>query len=317
MILVTGCAGFIGFHLCQYLTGNGLKVLGIDNLNNYYSPKLKEARLEILNQSKNFSFQKIDICDQPALEQLKTQRIEVIIHLAAQPGVRYSLENPHAYTKNNVDGHLNILEFSKQLSHLKKLIYASSSSIYGNNEKIPFSVDDITDNPASVYAATKKACELLSQTYYNLYQIPMVGLRFFTVYGPWGRPDMSPYKFTEAIFAGRPIDVYNHGQMKRDFTFIDDIIAGIYATIHLKHKDHRIYNLGNHHTVELMEFIHTLEKAIGKPAQLNMLPMQPGEVLMTYADITKSEDDLNFSPKTSIAEGLPKFVGWFKKYHNI
>jgi UDP-glucuronate 4-epimerase len=315
MILVTGCAGFIGFHLCQHLLGNGVQVLGVDNLNNYYSPKLKEARLTILQQSKNFTFQKLDICNQPELNKLKASKIELIVHLAAQPGVRYSLENPHAYTKNNIDGHLNILEFARQLPGLKKLVYASSSSIYGNNEKVPFAVDDITDNPASVYAATKKACELLSQTYFNLYKIPMVGLRFFTVYGPWGRPDMSPYKFTEAIIQGRIIDVYNFGKMQRDFTYIDDIISGINATLHLKHKDHRIYNLGNHKPVELMYFIQTLEKALGKTAQINMLPMQPGEVLTTYADIDKSFNDLNFKPKTSIEEGLPKFVEWFKEYN--
>jgi UDP-glucuronate 4-epimerase len=249
------------------------------------------------------------------LNKLKASKIELIVHLAAQPGVRYSLENPHAYTKNNIDGHLNILEFARQLPGLKKLVYASSSSIYGNNEKVPFAVDDITDNPASVYAATKKACELLSQTYFNLYKIPMVGLRFFTVYGPWGRPDMSPYKFTEAIIQGRIIDVYNFGKMQRDFTYIDDIISGINATLHLKHKDHRIYNLGNHKPVELMYFIQTLEKALGKTAQINMLPMQPGEVLTTYADIDKSFNDLNFKPKTSIEEGLPKFVEWFKEYN--
>ena len=192
MILVTGCAGFIGFHLCKDLLDNGIEVLGIDNLSSYYSPKLKEARLLILQQSKHFTFHKLDICNQSALNKLKSPKIEIIVHLAAQPGVRYSLENPHAYTKNNIEGHLNILELAKQLTGLKKLVYASSSSIYGNNEKVPFAVEDITDNPASIYAATKKTCELFSQTYFNLYKIPMVGLRFFTVYGPWGRPDISP-----------------------------------------------------------------------------------------------------------------------------
>lgn len=316
-ILVTGCAGFIGYHLCQRLLQQGINVLGIDNLNGYYSTSLKHDRLTQLKNNPGFTFKKIDICDQHELATLKNQNISLIVHLAAQAGVRYSLTHPFEYTKANINGHLSILEFACTAPNLQKIVYASSSSVYGNNTKSPFSTSDRTDDPASVYAATKKTCELLSQTYFNLYKIPQVGLRFFTVYGPWGRPDMSPYKFAEKIFAGTPIDVYNFGKMQRDFTYIDDIINGIMSAIDLQHFDHRIYNLGNHNPIELMYFIEMLEKSIGKKAVINFMPMQPGEVLCTYADIDNSIKDLNFQPQISIEEGIPQFIKWFKKYYNL
>lgn len=317
-VLVTGCAGFIGFSLTKVMLSQGIKVIGIDNLSDYYSLELKEARLSQLQQNKAFSFYKVDICDYETLKSVAEKHNPmVIVHLAAQAGVRYSLTNPFVYTKVNVDGHLNILEIARNLKNLKQLVYASSSSVYGSNSKLPFSIEDRVDNPSSLYAATKRAGELMSQTYHRLYDIPMTGLRFFTVYGPWGRPDMSPILFAQAIQQGKAINVFNYGKMKRDFTYIDDIVSGILAVVNLSHQEHRIYNLGNHKPVELLYFIELLEKNLGKKAQLNLLPMQKEEMIATYADIEKSQKDLSFLPATNIEDGIARFVEWYKEYYKI
>ncbi|MBI1274392.1 SDR family NAD(P)-dependent oxidoreductase [bacterium] len=322
-VLVTGAAGFIGFHLSKRLLEQGVRVIGVDNLNAYYDPRLKQARLaELEKLGGDFTFIKADIADEASFDLLlkAAGEVEAIAHLAAQPGVRYSLEAPRAYTKANVDGTLNMLELCRALGPQAHLAYASSSSVYGANKKLPFSVEDPVDHPVSLYAATKKATELMADCYSRLYGIPATGLRFFTVYGPWGRPDMAAWKFTQAITQGKPIDVYNHGDMRRDFTFIDDIINGLMAVLGRppEEKDsvrHRVYNLGNHRSEKLTDFIAELEKAIGIKAQLRMQPMQPGDVQDTYADIEASRRDFGFSPKTSISQGIPAFVDWYKMYH--
>lgn len=330
-ILVTGAAGFIGFHLSQALLKNGDRVTGIDILNDYYDQKLKKGRLEILEAHDNFSFILMDISDRNGIEALfKNNKFSIVINLAAQAGVRYSIENPHAYVDSNLVGFANILEGCRQ-SMPDHLVYASSSSVYGANTKMPFSVNDNVDHPVSLYAATKKSNELMAHAYSHLYSIPVTGLRFFTVYGPWGRPDMAYFKFTKAILQGDPIDVYNYGNMQRDFTYIDDIVKGVIKVMSMppvpdRDKDVdittmqapcRLYNIGNNMPVKLSYFIETLEKIIGKKAVKNMLPMQPGDVAATYADIDSLKSDTGFSPETSIETGLDHFVAWYRNYHKI
>jgi len=308
-IFITGAAGFIGFHLAKRLAMRGDRVVGFDNFNNYYSPDLKRHRSSILLKA-GIKVIEGDICD-PHLLQASIEKHQTthLVHLAAQAGVRYSLTNPSAYVKSNLEGFVNILEICRQYPKMA-LIYASSSSVYGLNEKIPFSVSDRVDNQASLYGVTKKTNELLASTYHHLYEIPVTGLRFFTVYGPWGRPDMAYYSFTKAIIEGTPIDVYHQGTLKRDFTYIDDIIEGTIAAIDLS-AQHELFNLGNHHPVQVNEFIVILENLLNKRAKKRFLPMQPGDVLETYADITDSQKKLNFHPKTSLEQGLEKFVNWF------
>ncbi len=310
-ILITGVAGFIGFHTAHHMLKMGHKVIGVDTLNNYYDPKLKEARLK---QLKNplFIFENLDILEHEALQLLaNTHKVQIVIHLAAQPGVRYSLINPFAYARNNVDGHLSILEICRNLRSFERLIYASSSSVYGSNTKTPYSEEDVVDSPVSLYAATKRSCELISQSYYHLYKLPMIGLRFFTVYGPWGRPDMAPFIFTKSIMENRAIELFNNGEMERDFTYIDDIIKGIIACLDSSRVDNRIYNLGNHKSEKLMDFVRILERITGKTAQIHLKDMQPGDVVRTYADIRRAQAELGFNPQTDIREGLKAFVDWY------
>jgi UDP-glucuronate 4-epimerase len=325
-ILLTGAAGFIGYHTALRLLDRGEEVIGIDNLNDYYDPRLKEARLEQLRKRNNFSFHRANIIDRSATEAIAAAapRIDRIVHLAAQAGVRYSLINPQAYVDSNVTGQLVMLELARKLEHLRHFVYASSSSVYGANTKLPFSADDPVDRPVSLYAATKRAGELLSLSHSRLYRLPMTGLRFFTVYGSWGRPDMSLFMFTKSILAGEPIRVFNKGEMKRDFTYIDDIVDGVVAA--LDHAPpvtaegeppHRIYNLGNHRSEPLMRFIEVIEKSCGKKAKLDLQPMQPGDVRETYADIESSTRDLGFLPKTTIDQGVPRFVAWYRDYHGV
>lgn len=314
-ILVTGAAGFVGFHTALRLKARGDHVVGLDNFNDYYSPQLKEKRAQIL-QENGIKVIRGDICDFTTLEKLvKEQKITHLVHLAAQAGVRYSLLNPKAYVLSNIEGFGNILEVCRH--HGLKLIYASSSSVYGTNTKVPFSIDDPTDNPASFYGATKKANEVMAFSYHHLYHVPVTGLRFFTVYGPWGRPDMAYYSFAEAIYAGKSIPLFNHGKMERDFTYIDDIVDGIVASVDLQDGGAEIFNLGNHHPETLNTFVGLLEKYIGKEAVKEYLPMQPGDVPVTYADIQTSQEKLNFNPKTGLAEGLQKFVAWFLNQKKI
>jgi UDP-glucuronate 4-epimerase len=320
MILVTGCAGFIGFHVALTLLKQGKSVVGVDNLNEYYDPKLKQARLLQLQAFPHFTFYKIDIVHKDAVADLalKHPEIEYIIHLAAQAGVRYSLENPHAYIDSNVTGQLNILELCKKLSQLRHFVYASTSSVYGANTKMPFSVDDRTDSPISLYAATKKSCELMTHAYAHLFKIPSTGLRFFTVYGPWGRPDMAAFIFAKAILNGAPIPIYNNGQMRRNFTYIEDIVAGILGTLNTPPKSelpYNLYNVGNDKSEELLHFIDVLEMHLGKKGARDFLPMQPGDVKETIADIQATRHDFGFEPKTNIEEGLKHFVNWYKEYY--
>lgn len=333
-VLVTGAAGFIGFHLARRLCSLGFEVTGLDNLNDYYEPSLKEARLSLLNEQPHFSFHQIDLRDKASLDQLfERHAFDFVVHLAAQAGVRYSLTNPYAYLESNVYGFLNVLEACRRHQPLH-LVYASSSSVYGANKTMPFSVHHNVDHPISLYAATKKSNELMAHTYSNLYQIPTTGLRFFTVYGPYGRPDMALFLFTKAILEGKPIDVYNHGRMKRDFTYVDDIVEGIVRLLPAvpagnpewdgAHPDpatsfapYKIFNIGNNKPVELMTFIEVLEKKIGKPAIKNFLPIQPGDVPETYANIDALEKAVGFKPATSIEEGIGKFVDWYKTYYNV
>ncbi|EIZ81188.1 UDP-glucuronate 4-epimerase [Novosphingobium sp. Rr 2-17] len=329
-ILVTGAAGFIGSQLCKSLLARGDEVLGIDNLSNYYQVKLKHDRLSDIRDSvggnDRFNFKKVDFSDDTALDDcLRDHAIDRIVHLGAQAGVRYSIENPRAYAKSNLVGHLNILELARSLK-VRHLVYASSSSVYGNNVSLPFAVEDRVDYPVSLYAATKRSDELMSETYSHLYRIPQTGLRFFTVYGPWGRPDMAPWLFTSAILEGRPIKVFNHGDMMRDFTFIDDIIAGVIAALDNPPLDdgqlkaggsrapHRLYNIGNNRAERLDDFIAVIENACGREAIRDYQPMQPGDVPATYADISAIQGDLNYSPSTSIQTGIPQFVTWYGKY---
>src|SRR3989344_1548480 len=331
-ILVTGAAGFIGFHLSKKLLENGYEMIGLDNLNDYYDISLKEARLNLLQKYPAFTFHRLDIVDQHDIAKLfKKTSFETVVHLAAQAGVRYSLENPHAYVEANLVGFGHILEGCRH-QQVKHLIFASSSSVYGANTKIPFSESDNVDHPVSLYAATKKANELMAHSYAHLHGLPCTGLRFFTVYGPWGRPDMALFKFVRNILEGKPIDVFNHGNMERDFTYIDDIVDGIVRVIHApakpnakwsgKHPDpatssapYRIYNIGNNQPVSLADFIATIETALSKKAIKNFLPLQPGDVERTYADITRLKQDCGFSPQTSIQEGVRRFVDWYKNYY--
>ena len=314
-ILVTGAAGFIGYHLCKSLLDDGVKIYGIDNMNDYYDPDLKQARLDHLLPYKNFSFSKSDISNLDTLKQsFKEFQPEKVVNLAAQAGVRYSLENPHAYIQANVVGFMNILECCRHHG-VKGLIYASSSSVYGGNEKTPFMVEDSVDRPISIYAASKKANELMAHTYSHLYGIHTTGLRFFTVYGPWGRPDMAMYIFTEKISNGESIPVFNHGQMQRDFTFIDDIVQGIRASIE-KNYACEIFNLGNNRCEYLMDMIGLIEDSLGKKAELNLMDIQPGDVEKTFADIDYSRDKLGYEPTTSIDEGIPVFIRWYGEYVN-
>lgn len=323
-VLVTGVAGFIGHYVAQALLDRGERVVGIDNLNDYYDVRLKLARLKKLEGRNGFVFQKMNIADFRLVMALKDQfpDIDRIVHLAAQAGVRYSLINPFAYMDSNGTGHLALLEFARALPTCRSMVYASSSSVYGSNTKLPFSVDDRTDTPVSLYGATKKATELMSQSYAHLYRIPLIGLRFFTVYGPWGRPDMAAFLFADKILKGEPIPVFNRGEMKRDFTYIDDIVAGILASLDRPPADggpssppHRVYNLGNHRSEPLLRFIGILERELGMKAQLDLQPMQPGDVPETYADIAASQRDLGFKPTTPIDVGIPNFVKWYKDYH--
>jgi len=321
-ILLTGAAGFIGMHVSLALLDRGETVIGIDNLNEYYDVSLKEARLARLTARENFSFVRGDIADLPTVMDA-VKGADRIVHLAAQAGVRYSLENPGAYIQANIVGHMNMLEAARSLGDgLRHMVYASSSSVYGGNTKLPFAVEDQVDNPVSLYAATKKSDELMSNAYAVTYGIPLTGLRFFTVYGPWGRPDMSAYIFTRKIVAGEPIPVFNHGDMQRDFTYIDDIVAGVLAVLELPadigdngKPRHRVYNLGNNQSEQLMRFIGVIEDALGTKAEIDFQPMQPGDVQATYADIGASQRDFGFEPKTPIDIGIPNFVAWYREFH--
>jgi UDP-glucuronate 4-epimerase len=320
-ILLTGAAGFIGMHVAQALLARGESVIGVDNVNDYYDVALKEARLARLQAHPQFRLERVDIADDGALTPF-ADGVDRIIHLAAQAGVRYSLTHPEAYVRANLAGHLNVLEFARAIGDgLTNMVYASSSSVYGGNTKLPFSVDDQVDNPVSLYAATKKADELMSHAYSHTYGLPQTGLRFFTVYGPWGRPDMSAYIFTSKILAGEPIPVFNHGDMQRDFTYIDDIVAGVVAALDLPPAAdaprHRVYNLGNHRSEPLMRFIGLIEQALGQKAEIDFQPMQPGDVQATYADIDATQRDLGFQPATPIDVGIPKFIAWYREYHGV
>jgi UDP-glucuronate 4-epimerase len=315
IILVTGAAGFIGFHLSKKLLEMGKSVVGVDNINSYYDVTLKKGRLEILNSYKNFMFYKEDIQDLGSLRSIfMRHQLDKVCNLAAQAGVRHSLKDPFSYQKSNLEGFLNLLELAREFG-VNNFVYASSSSVYGCNKKVPFSVDDRVDTPVSLYAATKKANELIAHCYSHLYKIPCTGLRYFTVYGPWGRPDMALFLFTDAILKKRPINVYNHGRMKRDFTYIDDIVDGTVSALD-KPVPYEVFNLGNSNSVGLMEFIHILEEELGQEAQKIMMPMQPGDVPETAADIRKSRELLGFAPKTPLREGIRKFVEWYKGYYN-
>ena len=322
-VLVTGVAGFIGFHTAKALISRGDHVIGVDNLNDYYDIGLKQARLDQLATHKNFSFYKYDITDRDAMIALASSSVTHIIHLAAQAGVRYSLENPYTYVASNIMGHVVMLEMARLCDQLKHFVYASSSSVYGSNTKIPFSIEDQVDHPVSVYAATKRADELLSWTYAHLYNLPMTGLRFFTVYGPWGRPDMAYYHFVRSIMSGSPIKVFNQGKMRRDFTFIDDIVQGILAAndqlpvTQSGHPPIRTYNLGNSKAENLMDFIAVIEKSLGQKARYDFQPIQPGDIPETYADIEATTRDLGYRPTTSIDTGIPLFVDWYRKYHGM
>jgi len=314
-ILVTGAAGFIGMHLCKSLLEDGFQVFGIDNLNDYYDPDLKQARLDLLTTYENFTFSKFDIADMEALDNaFQSFKPKKVINLAAQAGVRYSLENSHAYVQANVVGFMNILECCRH-REVQGLIYASSSSVYGGNTKYPFSVEDRVDQPISIYATTKKANELMAHTYNHLYGLKTTGLRFFTVYGPWGRPDMAMYIFASKISAGEPIPVFNHGRMQRDFTYINDIIQGVRAAMG-KNYSCQVFNLGNNRSENLLEMIRIIEENIGKKANMDLQGMQPGDVEKTFADIDHSRDMLGYQPTTPISAGIPKFIDWFREYNN-
>ena len=333
-ILVTGAAGFIGFHVAQRLLNAGQAVVGIDNLNDYYDVRLKESRLALLTSHPLFQFHRLDIADRPAMEGLfGSVKPERVIHLAAQAGVRYSLQNPHAYVDSNLVGFVNILEGCRH-NGVKHLTYASSSSVYGGSTRMPFSTHDPVDHPYSLYAATKKANELMAHTYSHLYGLPTTGLRFFTVYGPWGRPDMALFLFTKAILEGRPIDVFNEGRMQRDFTYVDDIVEGVIRVSARaatgnpgwdpadpnpasSQAPYRLYNIGNHQPVELLDLIACLERALGREAVKRFLPMQPGDVPATYADTDDLRQDTGFAPSTPMESGVVRFVEWFRQYYGL
>ena len=321
--LVTGAAGFIGFHLCLKLLNNGHSVYGIDNLNNYYDVNLKKNRLKRLLQNKSFKFKKIDISDNNFVKKIypSVKNIKIIIHLAAQAGVRYSIKHPYKYIKNNVEAQVSILELAKKIKNFEHLFYASSASVYGYNKKIPFAVTNRVDDPASLYGATKRAGELISNSYSMMFKINCTGLRFFSVYGPWGRPDMAAYIFTKSLFKNKTIDLFNYGRMERDFTYIDDIVEGIILLIKSKKSkqkiQHKIYNLGNNKPESLLKLLKLLEKFTGKQAKIKKTGMQLGDVRHTYAEIKESKKDFNFCPKVKIDEGLAEFVNWFRIYHKV
>jgi len=333
MILLTGAAGFIGSHVAHRLLDRGDTVVGVDNLNSYYDPRLKQARLDRLTGQANFTFRRVDLAERDIVLRLfATERIDKVIHLAAQAGVRYSLTNPHAYTDSNIIGFLNILEGCRH-SGVQHLVYASSSSVYGSNTKMPFSVHDNVDHPVSLYAATKKANELMAHTYSHLYRLPTTGLRLFTVYGPWGRPDMALFIFTRAIIAGEPIKVFNHGRMRRDFTYISDVVEGFVRVIDRvptgdsswngdrpdpasSRAPYRLYNIGNNNPVELLELIRVLEDALGKKAVIQLVELQPGDVPETYADVDDLRRDVGFKPGTPIEEGVARFVKWYREFYD-
>ena len=333
-ILVTGAAGFIGFHVAMRLLDRADQVIGLDNINDYYDVQLKQARLAQLTPHERFSFVKLDLSNRQGMRGFfADEPIGRVVHLAAQAGVRYSLVNPHAYTESNIEGFMNILEGCRH-GNIEHLVYASSSSVYGGNTHMPFSIHDNVDHPVSLYAASKKANELMAHCYAHLYQLPCTGLRFFTVYGPWGRPDMALFIFTKAILEGKPIEVFNQGQMKRDFTYVDDIVEGIIRTLDHPAKANpnwsgdkpdpgtssapaRIYNIGNHQPVELLHFIEVLEKALGKKAEKKLMPLQPGDVPATYADIDDLTHDVGFKPTTSIEVGIPRFVKWYREFYKV
>ena len=333
-ILVTGAAGFIGFHLSERLLNDGHRVIGMDNLNGYYDVTLKQNRLAQLTNRENFTFHQLDLADRSGMEQLfEEYKFDVVVNLGAQAGVRYSLQNPRAYIDSNISGFANILEGCRH-HKIKHLVYASSSSVYGANTKMPFSVHDNVDHPVSLYAATKKSNELMAHTYSHLYQIPTTGLRFFTVYGPWGRPDMAPVLFTKAILAGEPINVFNYGKMQRDFTYIDDIIESVTRVIQkipqsnplwtgdlpdpgTSRACYKIYNIGNSQPIKLLDFIETIEECLGKKAEKNFLPMQPGDVVATYADVDDLIRDTGFKPQTSLKTGIAQFIDWYLNYYQV
>lgn len=321
-ILITGAAGFIGFHLAKSSLDEQYEIIGFDNINNYYDVSLKYARLEILSKYKNFKFIKADLADENSVNNVfKTYKPDIAVNLAAQAGVRYSIDNPKAYIDSNIIGFFNVLEACRHYP-VKHLIYASSSSVYGNQKKTPFSVDDNVDRPISLYAATKKSNELMAFTYSHLYKIPATGLRFFTVYGPFGRPDMAYFGFTNKIFSGEPIKIFNNGDMLRDFTYVDDIVTGIKNILPCPpQKDengdqYKVYNIGNNKPEKLLTFIETLEEIIGIEAKKEYLPMQPGDVYQTYADVSELEKNFNFKPQTSIREGLTEFVNWYREFYH-
>jgi UDP-glucuronate 4-epimerase len=332
MVLVTGAAGFIGFHIARRLLSDDRTVVGIDNINDYYDPRLKEARLDLLKADPKFTFAKLDLADRAATKSLfERHRFPTVIHLAAQAGVRYSIQNPHAYIDANIEGFINVLEGCRH-TDCGHLLFASSSSVYGANTKLPFSVQDNVDHPVSLYAASKKANELMAHAYSHLYRIPATGLRFFTVYGPWGRPDMAMFLFAKAILAGQPIRLFNHGRMRRDFTYVDDVSQAIVRLIDRPPQGRpdwdgtkpdpatsaapwKIYNIGNSHPEDLIYVISLLEKEFGRAAIKEMLPMQPGDVEATYADVTDLERDIGFRPATSIEDGIVRFATWYREFH--
>ena len=334
-ILITGAAGFIGYHLCRHFLDLGHDVVGLDNLNSYYSPDLKHARLARLQNRERFSFSGVSLEDQEAMEELfRENAFSHVLHMAAQAGVRYSLTHPRTYVSSNLVGFENVLECCRHHASLEHLVFASSSSVYGLNTRMPYSEHDNVDHPVSLYAATKKSNELMAHSYSYLYSIPCTGLRFFTVYGPWGRPDMAYFLFTEAILNGKPISVYNYGRMRRDFTYIDDVVEGVYGITFVppdpdpnwsgeeldpatSSVPYRIYNIGNNQSVDLERFISVLEESLGKEARKEYYPLQPGDVPSTYADIDDLARDAGYSPKTTIEQGLPKFVEWYKAYYGI
>jgi len=331
VIVVTGAAGFIGYHVTRALLARGEQVLGVDNFSSYYDPGLKQARVNAIEKEfgNAFAFHRADFAE-PAELAAVVQDVDFarLVHLGAQVGVRYGLQNPASYVRSNVVGHLNILELARHRK-LRHLVYASSSSVYGSNSSLPFRLEDRTDRPLSLYAATKKADEVMSESYSSLFRLPMTGLRFFTVYGPWSRPDMAMWLFTKAILAGEPLDLFNGGAMRRDFTYIDDVVAGVLACLDSPPMDdhrekpggsvspHALYNIGNHRSEDLMELIRILEESVGRKAITNMLPMQPGDVVDTFADISAIRNAHGFEPETSINEGVPRFVEWYKRYHGI
>lgn len=327
MILVTGAAGFIGYHVAEALLARGERVVGLDNLNAYYDPALKQARLERLSGAPDFTFERVELADRAAVaEVFARHRFDRVVHLAAQAGVRYSITHPFAYVDSNLTGFLAMLEAARADGRVRHFVYASTSSVYGANTKLPFAISDRTDHPVSLYAATKRANELMAHVYASQFGIPLTGLRFFTVYGPWGRPDMALFRFTRAMLEGAPIDVYNHGDMQRDFTYIDDIVSGVLAVLdRVPAPDtsdgvavpHRLYNIGNHRPEPLMRFIDVLARTLGVTPQMNLLPMQPGDVKATYADITDLQRDYGWQPTTPIDVGLPRFVNWYRDFYKV